>query len=128
MHDLFFQLWRKPCCFNPDRGKLAPWIAVSSRHRAIDYLRAHREISVDIADMQIPVAANQEQSSIADEVFGKIRSLMLQMKVEDQLVFRLSFFDGLTHSEICEKTGQPLGTVKSRLRTIIIRLRKSLSK
>jgi RNA polymerase sigma-70 factor, ECF subfamily len=122
--DVFLTLWRKAAGFDPERAKLTTWLLSITRNRAIELVRQRQRrpetrpeieppgTSPDTADL---VAAADEAELVA-EAIGSLP--------EDQLeVVRLSYFDGLSHSEIAEVIGIPLGTVKGRMRLALGRLR-----
>src|SRR5271166_6117156 len=122
LQDVFLQLWRKPDAFDASRGSLAAWLAVISRHRAIDRLRKRRP-EVDIADCVI--AGGPDLSSEAERglIVEKVRSVLEEMSPDQRKALELAYFQGLTHTEIAEKTGEPLGTIKTRIRTGLQQLR-----
>ena len=122
MQDVFLQLWRQPGLYDPARGTLRAWIAVVCRHRAVDHLRKRRH-EVDIDDANLSVSATQEESAGRAQFLGQIQTELSRMPIAERNVLELAYFEGYTHSEISAKTGQPLGTVKSRLRSAIGRLR-----
>ena len=125
MQDVFLQLWRQPGLYDPSRGSLRAWIAVVCRHRAVDHLRKRRH-EVDIDDANLSVSANQEDSAGRAQFLSQIQAELSRMPIAERNVLELAYFEGYTHSEISVKTGQPLGTVKSRLRSAIGRLRSAL--
>jgi RNA polymerase sigma-70 factor, ECF subfamily len=118
--DVFFQVWRWPERWNPERGRLTTWMLIITRYTSIDRLRREKRQS------PIPPASLDE---IAD-LLGKpsqvddpgrdngqlLRSLIQQLPQEQLLVIELAFFRGMTHSEIAEHLKLPVGTVKSRIR------------
>lgn len=123
--DIFMQLWRQPELYDPTRGTLRTWIGVVCRHRAVDQLRKRRN-EVDIDDLDLHVTAKQEEHAEYGQFLDKIQAEMDRMPVCERLVLELAYFEGYTHSEISAKTGQPLGTIKSRIRSAIHRLRDVL--
>ena len=125
MQDIFLQLWRKPDSYDPSRGTLRTWIAVVCRHRAVDQLRKRR-YEVDIDDLDLHVGAKQEENVGSAQFLDKVQAEMYRMPAAERLVLELAYFEGYTHSEISARTGQPLGTVKSRIRSAVGRLRNVL--
>lgn len=123
--DIFLQLWRQTKVYDPARGTLRTWIAVVARHRAVDQLRKRRQ-EVDINDLDLSVDAKQEENARDAQFLDKIQAEMSRMPAAERLVLELAFFEGYTHSEISANTGQPLGTIKSRIRSAISRLREVL--
>lgn len=123
LQEVFLQLWRKPGAFDAARGKLAPWLAVIARHKAIDQVRGRRE-QTDIEDIIVSVDAHLEEAADRERATAKARAALATMPAEQRRVLEMAFFQGLTHTEIAEQTGDPLGTVKTRIRSGLMQLRK----
>jgi RNA polymerase sigma-70 factor (ECF subfamily) len=123
LQDIFMQLWRNPGAFNASRGNMAAWLAVIARHRAIDSLR-RRKPENDIEE--IVVSVEQDLASDADRsrAMDKVRGALQTMPEPQRSALELAYFEGLTHVEIAAKTGEPLGTIKTRIRTGLLTLRK----
>jgi len=122
LQDVFMQLWRNPGLFDSSRGSLGAWLAVISRNRAIDSLRKRRP-ETDIADVIVsvqPDLAGAEWSRALD----KIRGVLSSMPPPQRSALEMAYFEGLSHTEIAERTGEPLGTVKTRIRSGLLALRK----
>jgi len=125
LQELFLQLWRNPQAFDSNRGSLGAWLAVIARHRAIDYLRRRRP-ETDIEDVVIAVDTRVEQTTDRNMAIAKIRAAVEGLPAEQRKPLEMAFFEGLTHSEISSKTGEPLGTIKTRIRAALLTLRKVL--
>jgi RNA polymerase sigma-70 factor, ECF subfamily len=124
LQEIFMQIWRSPEAFVATRGSLGGWLAVVSRNRSIDTLRRKRPTeSVD----DMPLASNYDLADEAERnsLMEKARGVISQLPVEQRKTLEMAFFDGLTHSEIAEMTGDPLGTVKTRIRSALTSLRKA---
>lgn len=126
LQEIFLQLWRNPQRFDSNRGSLGAWLAVIARHRAIDYLRRRRPES-DIEDVIVAVDANLEQATDRNMAIAKVRSAVEHLPAEQRKPLEMAFFQGLTHSEIATQTGEPLGTIKTRIRAALLVLRKALA-
>ena len=126
LQEVFLQLWRNPQAFDADRGKLAPWLAVIARNRAIDLLRK-RPMEDDIDELPISTGVNLEDEASQRLAIGKVRSVLEQLPVDQRRLLEMAFFEGLTHTEIASKTDEPLGTVKTRIRSGLLALRKAFS-
>jgi RNA polymerase sigma-70 factor (ECF subfamily) len=126
LQDVFLQLWRNPDAFDSSRGSLAAWLAVISRHRAIDRLRKRRP-ETDIEDCVIAAGPDLRDEAEHKLVIEKVRGVLAEMNPDQRKVLELAFFQGLTHTEIAEKTGEPLGTVKTRIRSGIQFLRNKFA-
>jgi RNA polymerase sigma-70 factor (ECF subfamily) len=122
LQDVFLQLWRNPDAFDASRGSLAAWLAVIARHRSIDRLRKRRP-EVDVEDCVIAGGPDLADEAERTLVIEKVRVVLAEMNPDQRKVLELAFFQGLTHTEIAEKTGEPLGTIKTRLRTGLQHLR-----
>lgn len=125
MQEVFLKVWREPQTFLRDRGRLGAWLAVMARNRAIDALRRRRPSdSVEEVTLaaRTDIAAEVEHNSLLE----KIRGAMKILPPEQKLSMELAYFEGLSHSEIAAKTGDPLGTVKTRIRSALVNLRKAL--
>lgn len=124
--EVFLQLWRSPDSFNPARGSLSTWLTVVSRHRAIDKCRKCRA-EIDVADVVIPIDGKQYRDFRHNESMGKVDALLSGMPAHLRTALCLAYMEGLTHSEISARTGDPLGTVKSRIRLGLEWIRKRLN-
>jgi RNA polymerase sigma-70 factor (ECF subfamily) len=124
LQEVFLQLWRNPGSFDAARGRLAPWLAVIARHRAIDQVRGRKE-HTDIEDLTLSVDAKLEEAADRSRAGEKVRSVLAGMPAEQRKALEMAFFQGLTHTEIAQQTGDPLGTVKTRIRSGLQQLRKA---
>jgi RNA polymerase sigma-70 factor, ECF subfamily len=125
MQDIFFQVWRTPGSFAEGRGSLGAWLAVMARNRAIDALRRRKPCdSVDdvVLASRTDIASEIERNSLME----KVRTIMKDLPSEQQKSVELAFFEGLSHTEIAAQTGDPLGTVKTRIRSALVRIRKAI--
>lgn len=126
MQEIFFQVWRNPDAFVSGRGSLGAWLAVMARNRAIDSLRRRRPTdSVD--DVVLASSSDLGTEVERNRMMEKVRGVLKDLPMEQQRSVELAFFEGLTHSEIAARTGDPLGTVKTRLRSALITLRKAIT-
>jgi len=126
LQEVFLQLWRNPQSFDADRGRLAPWLAVIARNRAIDLLRK-RPFEEDISELPIAASFNLEDDSARRLAVEKIRGVLTRLPQEQRRMLEMAFFEGMTHTEIAGKTGEPLGTVKTRIRSGLLTLRKAFA-
>ena len=126
LQDIFTQLWRKPAAFDASRGNMAAWLAVISRNRAIDALRRRRPEN-DIDNVVVSVEPDLASDADRSRAIGKVRDVLQTMAPQQRSALEMAYFEGLTHAEIAEKTGEPLGTIKTRIRTGLLSLRKVLA-
>ena len=125
LQEVFMQLWRSPDQFTAARGSLGGWLAVVARNRSIDLLRRRRSIS-PIEDLPIVAPGNLADEAERNILIEHAKVVLQQLPREQRKSLEMAFFDGLTHSEIAEMTGDPLGTVKTRIRTALLSLRKAI--
>jgi RNA polymerase sigma-70 factor, ECF subfamily len=125
MQDIFIQLWKKPSAFISGRGSLGAWLVVVARNRAIDALRRRRP-SDSVDDVVLASATDLGAEAERNTLMEKVRSCLQQLPAEQRKSVEMAYFEGLSHSEIAEKTGDPLGTVKTRIRLALITLRKTM--
>ena len=123
LQEVFMQLWRNPGLFDSSRGNLGAWLAVISRNRAIDGLR-RRKPETDIADIVLSVEIDMAGEAERSAAMGKVRSALEAMPVPQRAALEMAYFEGLSHSEIAAKTGEPLGTIKTRIRSGLLALRR----
>ena len=125
MQVIFFQVWQDPNTFVQSRGSLGAWLAVVTRNRAIDSLR-RRKHTVSVDDVVLTSKTNLASEVERNMIMEKVRGVMQNLPSEQQKSVALAFFEGLSHAEIAAKTGDPLGTVKTRIRSALISLRKAI--
>src|SRR5579859_5544950 len=128
VQDVFLTLWRRPDCFDPDRGTGRAWLLTVVRNRSLDHLRRRacrpREDSDYLAD-RLPDPHGED---VLDEMDATARSKQLWTFVDalppcQKDLIRRAFVSGHTHQQIADETGLPLGTVKSRIRLGLDKLR-----
>lgn len=124
LQEIFLQLWRNPGAFDAARGRLGAWLAVIARNRAIDSLRKRRP-ETDIEDVMISAAPDFAAEADRSRAAEKIRGVMGAMPAAQRSAIEMAYFEGLSHSEIAAKTGEPLGTIKTRIRAALMTLRKA---
>jgi RNA polymerase sigma-70 factor (ECF subfamily) len=129
LQDIFHQLWRTASAFDAARGTLPGWLLVTARNRAIDRLRRRRpEEGEELSENLIPLPFNLESSVAQQELVSKVKAWLSDLPPPQREALELAYFQGLTHSEIAQRTGEPLGTVKTRLRAALQTLRKAFTK
>jgi len=131
VQECFLKLWRRPAAFARERGRLLPWLLGVAHHGAVDALR-HRQIEtrhrvdgvLDVPDLGagIDPEATAWQRQRAEAVARALRSL----PEAQRLVVELAYYRGLTQTEIAERLAEPLGTVKTRIRLAMQKLRASV--
>jgi RNA polymerase sigma-70 factor (ECF subfamily) len=124
--DVFVTAWRKAARFDPVRGRLSTWLMTIAHNMAIDRLRRDSGLSrptLVLVD-EVPDAPGIDEEMVVVERDAAMRALAALTDAERRLLTR-AYFRGLTAREISEADGVPLGTVKTRLRTALIKVRKA---
>ena len=126
LQEVFMQLWRHPASFDARRGSLGPWLAVIARHRAIDALRKRRP-QTELEDVVIAIESDLEGAAERARAAETVRASLRAMPAKQRAALEMAFFQGMTHTEIAAETGEPLGTIKTRIRTALEALRRALN-
>ena len=128
--DVFFQLWRTASRFDTGRGNLVGYLVAITRNRAIDRLRARRgrPAAVGVVDPADFPSEAENPAAAAGAGDARVRAVAALggLPVEERRVLEMAYFDGLSQSEIADRTSTPLGTVKGRTRNALVRLRALL--
>src|SRR5256885_459572 len=126
LQEVFLQLWRNPGAFDSARGSLGAWLAVITRNRAIDSLR-RRKPETDIEDIIVSVAPDLAGAADLSRAAEKVRGVLGSMPSAQRAALEMAYFEGMSHSKIAKKTGEPLGTIKTRIRAGLMLLRKAFA-
>jgi RNA polymerase sigma-70 factor (ECF subfamily) len=132
LQEVFWQVWQEAGRYDPRRGSPEAWIVMRAKTRAIDRLRAiRRREKTFVAPMDESVTRSSEapgeNPGVAAETSGLVRSALDGLPEPQRRVVELAFFEGLTQSEIASRLGEPLGTVKTRARLGLERLRSLMT-
>jgi RNA polymerase sigma-70 factor (ECF subfamily) len=130
--DVYAQVWRSAREYSSERGTPSTWLVMLARSRALDRLRTRdtrrqRETPLDEVSSARSREEPPEEILALKQQRSIVRSAVATLAPEQREAIELSFFGGLTHSELAERLGAPLGTVKTRIRLGMIKLRQSLS-
>jgi RNA polymerase sigma-70 factor, ECF subfamily len=134
--EVFLQVWKKGATYQMEQGRVAAWITGITRHRAIDVLRrkgvrpeGHRmDWTQTVEEPDLPDGSEPVESQVEQQQQGlRIRQAVAALPPEQQRVLELAYFHGLTQEEIAAQTGEPLGTVKTRIRLAMQKLRGQFS-
>ena len=129
LQEVFLQVWRRAADFDEERGRPFTWLVTLARSRAIDRLRvlASRQRLADSAAQEV---AGEASDAVADTLHAEQREIVARalatLPEEQRRTLKLAYFEGLTQSEIATQLGTPLGTVKTRMRTGMMKLRELL--
>jgi len=121
VQEVFVQVWRQAERFDPARGSPEAWLCTIARTRALDRLRRRASRREDPAD-----AAPGASAPPRTEEALAVRKALEGLSADQRHALELAYYEGLTHTEIAARLGEPLGTVKTRIRTAMIRLRDVL--
>ena len=129
--DVYTQVWRQASTYDTKRGAPLAWLMTIARTRGIDRLRSgkhehqHKE-SLDAIGEVGATTASPETETVSAERRELVRSALEKLSAEQREVIELAYYSGLSHSEIALRLGQPLGTVKTRTRLGMMKLRDML--
>jgi RNA polymerase sigma-70 factor, ECF subfamily len=129
VQEVFIAVWKDATRFDPTRGALAPWLFSLARHKAIDLVRREANIRKRTADvdMELEVAPDDVDREVWQNLRrDRVRAAIAQLSEPQRVALELAFFAGLTHVEVAERLGIPLGTAKTRIRSALLKLRDAL--
>ena len=127
LQDLFYQIWQTASRFDPHRGSLPGWLVVVARNRAISKLRRKSGKDEELPENAVDLRIDLESSSTQNLLVEKVRRILRDHPNGQRAAMEFAYFEGMSHSEIAEKTGEPLGTIKTRIRSAMETLKKVLN-
>jgi len=130
VQETFLRVWNRAQGLDSERGSVGAWLMTVARNRAIDYLRsaAGRERnSVDVEETSHPsLFTDMEPAILASDKTRRVKAAMEKLSENQRTAMELAYFEGLSQSEMAERMGQPLGTIKTWVRTALKSLRAEL--
>nr|WP_272945408.1 sigma-70 family RNA polymerase sigma factor [Bryobacter aggregatus] len=128
--ETFLRAWTRATEFDAGRGRIGPWLLTIARNRAIDYLRSsagqqQANTFELVSSERLTLFVHTEDRMLEQEQARRIRSAFSKLTENQRAVLELAYFEGLSQSEMANKLGQPLGTVKTWVRTALSTLRES---
>jgi RNA polymerase sigma-70 factor, ECF subfamily len=135
LQEAFLQMWKRIATYEPRRSSLFTWAVMISRHKAIDRLRSRqRQIRLNEAvasetDTALPASGPADRADdalVRSDERERMRAALAQLNEGQRQAIDLAFFGGLTQTQISERLGTPLGTVKARIRRGLLALREHL--
>lgn len=134
VQDVFSQAWTQAKRYDAGRGSVASWLLTIARSRAIDRLRARRAklgstpSTQETAVVELPdPAVGAEHTLLTAESVSRVRAALTDLPLIQRVAIELAYFEGLTQTQIAERLEQPLGTIKARIRTGLLKLRETLT-
>jgi RNA polymerase sigma-70 factor (ECF subfamily) len=128
VQETFLRVWNRAQGFDAQRGALGPWLLAVARNRAIDYLRSsggRERNALELEEVDHPsLYTDMERDILASDKARIIRAALEKLAPNQREVIELAYFEGLTQTEMAERMGQPLGTVKTWVRTALKNLRE----
>lgn len=135
VQEAFLAVWRRAETYRPERGTVRGWLLTVVRNRAVDVLRARdgrtrdgtpaaRPVSID--DLALAAGDDPEEEVVRAATGAAVRAAVAELPPAQREVIELAYFGGLAYPEVAARTGVPLGTVKSRMRLALARLRATL--
>ena len=134
VQEVFLQIWRDASSYRQERGNVSAWIVAIARSRAIDKLRSRKARRV-----LDPVGDNEEMQDIAEKLADPagrpddldnqllVRKAFGSLAVDQRVAIEMAYYEGMSQSEIAEALREPLGTIKTRIRSGLLKLKQSLS-
>lgn len=132
VQEVFAQAWKQATRYDVTRGAVGAWLLTVARSRAIDRLRARRarpdRAGLEHAPTHLvdPLAAPDSQLASSEQV-RVVRAALAALPLLQRVALELAYYEGLTHTEIAEQLEQPLGTVKTRIRQALLKLRDAMT-
>jgi RNA polymerase sigma-70 factor (ECF subfamily) len=132
VQDVFSQAWRQAARYSASRGAVGAWLLTLARSRAIDRLRARRSRPAGATDDRavgqvVDAAPTVDAQVLSSEHVARVRAALDELPMLQRAAIELAYFEGLTHAEIAARLEQPLGTVKTRIRLAMLKLRDALA-
>jgi RNA polymerase sigma-70 factor, ECF subfamily len=127
--EVFVEIWKQAARFDAGRGSVRTWAVTIAHRRAVDRVRSeqsHRDRQVTVAAAAVDAPTSPEDDAVDAEDRQRARAAMATLPAAQREALELAFYDGLTHVQISEHLGVALGTVKTRIRDGLIRLRTSM--
>jgi RNA polymerase sigma-70 factor (ECF subfamily) len=132
VQDVFAQVWAQAARYDTARGAVAAWMLTMARSRAIDRLRSRNSRPETASEARVveelpDAAVRQDLQLLSAEQIRNLKAALNALPEAQREALELAYYEGLTHAEVAERLAEPLGTVKTRIRQAVIKLRESLA-
>jgi RNA polymerase sigma-70 factor (ECF subfamily) len=131
VQETFLRVWTRAQGFDAQKGSIGPWLLAVARNRAIDYLRSaggRERNSVEFEETDHPsLFIDMEQGILSSDRARRVKAAVEKLSASQRQVIELAYFEGLTQTEMAERMGQPLGTVKTWVRAALKNLRDQIT-
>jgi RNA polymerase sigma-70 factor, ECF subfamily len=129
VQEVFIAVWKDAARFDASKGALAPWLFSLARHKAIDFVRREANVRKRTADVDLDFEVAPDD--VHHEAWTRVRrerivAAIAELSDTQRVALEMAFFGGLTHVEVAERLGVPLGTAKTRIRSALLKLREIL--
>jgi RNA polymerase sigma-70 factor (ECF subfamily) len=130
VQETFLRAWNRAGGFDSERGAAGPWLLAIARNRALDYLRAQSRRgpnTMELNETEHPARfVDFPSEALNFDLARQVKRAMEQLSREQRETIQLAYFEGMSQSEIAERMGQPLGTVKTWMRRAMLRMRETM--
>ena len=131
VQEAFLRVWNRIGAFDRDKGALGPWVLTVARNRAIDYIRSIdgrlRQSTIELDRIESPAVFSDMEGQIdAVDKMKSLKAAFEQLNPNQRMVIELAYFEGLSQTEMADRLKQPLGTVKTWVRTALVKLRQEI--
>lgn len=130
LQDAYLSVWQRATSFDPARGSAMTWLITLTRNRAIDRLRCRGKAVAAPIDLAAEIADPSPLAPallVASEEEQRLAHCLSTLETGDARLIRTAFFDGSTYAELAQRLTTPLGTIKSRIRRALLKLRECLA-
>lgn len=132
LQEVFANVWRKAKQFDPDRASAITWLTMMARNRAIDHLRANRSsrmsVAIENAEDLVETSPNAQAATEMALENRRLDVCLGELEAPRRQLIRTAFFEGNTYEELAQRSGTPLGTVKSWIRRSLVKLKACLER
>jgi RNA polymerase sigma-70 factor (ECF subfamily) len=130
VQETFLRAWNRAAAFDAERGAVGPWLLAIARNRALDYLRAqsrHGANAMELNESELPARfLDFPADALNFDLARQVKRALEQLSASQRVAIELAYFEGMSQTEIAERMGQPLGTVKTWMRRAMLQMRESM--